>query len=105
MVVKSLESSERTYLPKVAPPTNDGRTTAAWVTVSVVMIGAVVSAVAAVVAARPLLFWVGLAVIMVGLVVGRLLRVSGLGQTEPSGPARGSTESGSDIDPSSKEQS
>ena len=104
MVVKSLESSERTYLPKVAPPTNDGRTTAAWVTVSVVMLGAVMSAVA-VVAARPLLFWVCLAVIMVGLVVGRLLMVSGLGQTEPSGPARGSTESGSDIDPSSKEQS
>ena len=104
MVVKSLESSERTYLPKVAPPTSHGHTTAAWVTVSVVMLGAVMSAVA-VVAARPLLFWVGLAVIMVGLVVGRLLKMSGLGQPEPSGPARGSTESGSDIDPSSKEQS
>ena len=103
MVVKSLESSEKAYLPKVASPTNHGHTTAARVTVSVVMLGVVVSAVA-VVAAKPLLLWVGLAVIMVGLVVGRLLRMSGLGQPESSGPARGSTESGSDIDPSSKEQ-
>jgi len=77
MVDTLLESSEKAYLPKVASQTNHGHTTAAWVTVSVVMIG---------------------------LVVGRLLRVLGLGQTESSRPARGSTESGSDIDPSSKEQ-
>ena len=103
MVDKLLESSEKAYLPKVASPTNHGHTTAAWVTVSVVVIGAVVSAVA-VVSAKPWLCWVGLVVIVVGLVVGRLLRVLGLGQTESSRPARGSTESGSDIDPSSKEQ-
>jgi len=103
MVDTLLESSEKAYLPKVASPTNHGHTTAAWVTVSVVMIGAVVSAVA-VVSAKPWLCWVGLAVIVVGLVVGRLLKMLGLGQPEPSGPARGSVESGSDIDPSSKEQ-
>ena len=103
MVGKPLGSSEKAYLPKVAPPTNHGRTIAAWVTVSVVMFGGVVSA-AGILAAKPWLFWVGLAVIGVGLVVGRLLKVLGLGQTESSGPARGSTESGSDIDPSSKEQ-
>ena len=103
MVDKPLESSQRAYLPMVAPPTNHGHTTAAWVTVSVVMFGAVVSAVA-VVAAKPWLFWVGLAVIVVGLLVGRLLKMLGLGQPKPSGPARGSAESGSDIDPSSKEK-
>jgi len=103
MVDKPLGSSEKAYLPKVAPPTNHGRTTAAWVTVSVAMLGGVVSAVA-VLAAKPWLFWVGLAVIVVGLVVGRLLKMLGLGQPEPSGPAHGSAESGSDIDQSSKEQ-
>src|SRR5450756_373345 len=77
MVDKLLESSEKACLPKVASPTNHGRTTAAWVTVSVVMIGAVVSAVA-VVSAKPLLCWVGLAVIVVGLVVGRLLKMLSL---------------------------
>lgn len=96
-------SAERAHLPEVAPPTNHGHTTAAWVTVSVVLVGAVVAA-AAVVAAMPWLFWAGIAVIVVGVVLGLVLRALGLGQPEPSGPPRGSEESGSDIDPSTKEQ-
>ena len=61
-------------LPAGSPPANHGRTTAAWVTVTVVVIGALISSLA-VVAALP---W--LVVIAVGLVAGRALRMLGFGQ-------------------------
>jgi len=66
-------------LPAAGPPTNHGRTTAAWVTVAVVVVGALVSSLA-VVAALPWLFWAGLGVVGIGLVAGRALRMLGFGQ-------------------------
>lgn len=66
-------------LPAGSPPANHGRTTAAWVTVTVVVVGALVSSLA-VVAALPWLFWTGLVVIGIGLVAGRALRMLGFGQ-------------------------
>ena len=52
-------SAESVHLPVASPPRNHGHTTAAWVLVVAVLIGAVVSAIA-VMAAQPVLFWVGL---------------------------------------------
>ena len=91
-----LDRSETARLPHEAPPTNHGRTIAAWVTVVVVLVGASVAA-AAVVVALPWLFWVGLGLIVIGVVLGRVLRMLGFGQPAPSGPARGSATSGSDV--------
>lgn len=73
---------ERAALPP-APPANHGNTRAAWVTVTVILVGALVAALA-VMAALPWLFWVGLGIAVVGLVVGRVMRWLGLGQ--PSAP-------------------
>lgn len=89
-------SPEVARLPLAAPPTNHGHTVAAWVTVTVVLVGAVVSAVA-VVAALPWLFWTGLGVVVVGVVLGRVLKMLGFGQPQPSGPVRDGAESGSDV--------
>ena len=72
-------NAERSHLPVAAPPTNHGHTLAAWVTVVVVLVGAVISSVA-VVAALPWLFWTGLGVVLVGVVVGRVLKTLGFGQ-------------------------
>lgn len=87
---------ETAHLPRTAPPTNHGRTPAAWVTVSVVVLGALVSA-AAVVVAIPWLFWTGLGLIVIGVVLGQVLRMLGFGQPVPSGPSRGSAASGDDT--------
>ena len=95
--------AETAHLPTTAPPTNHGRTPAAWVTVSVVVLGALVSAVA-VVLGIPWLFWAGLGLIVIGVVLGQVLRMLGFGQPVPSGPPRGSTASGSD-DTTDKEHS
>ncbi len=65
-----------------APPRNHGHTLAAWVTVVVVLLGAVVSSLA-VIAALPVLFWAGLVVVVVGVVAGRVLKMLGFGQPEP----------------------
>lgn len=70
---------EVTYLPPSAPPTNHGHTTAAWVTVIVIMVGAVFSAVSFA-AGQPVLVWIGGAVMLIGLVVGAVLRMLGFGQ-------------------------
>lgn len=96
MAAKPLDNSERARLPEAAPPTNHGHTLAAWVTVTVVMVGAVVAA-GGVLASRMWLFWVGLGVIVAGALVGRVLKALGFGQPEPSGPPRGSAGSGSDV--------
>jgi hypothetical protein len=78
-------STERTHLPVASPPRNHGHTTAAWVLVVVVLIGAVVSAVAVMVA-QPVLFWVGLGIVLVGVILGRVLKMLGFGQ--PADPSR-----------------
>ena len=94
--VPGLAKSEKAYLPEAAPPTNHGHTLAAWVTVSVVMVGAVVAS-SGVLGSRRWLFWVGIGVIVVGAVVGRVLKALGFGQPEQSGPPRGGADSGSDL--------
>lgn len=83
-------STERAYLPPASPPRNHGHTKAAWVTVGVVIIGAVVASLA-VMFAIVWLFWVGIGVIVVGLVVGRVLKMLGLGQPGPEAHDRGSS--------------
>jgi hypothetical protein len=89
-------TAETGRLPAAAPPTNHGRTPAAWVTVSVVVLGGLLSS-AAVVVALPWLFWVGIGVIVIGVVLGQVLRMLGFGQPVPSGPSRGSAASDSQI--------
>lgn len=91
-----LPVSEGARLPEAAPPTNHGHTVAAWVTVTLVMVGAVVGA-AGVLASQMWLLWLGLGLMVVAAVVGRLLKVLGFGQPDPSGPVRGSADSGSDV--------
>ena len=66
-------------VPVGPPPPNEGKTTAAWTTVAIVLVGAVVSAVG-VAAGLPWLAWTGGGVIVVGLVVGGVLRSRGHGQ-------------------------
>lgn len=86
MVEKPLDgSTEKVHLPVASPPRNHGHTTAAWVTVIVVMAGAVVSSLA-VMFAMPWLFWTGVGVILLGLVAGRVLKMLGMGQPEPESP-------------------
>ncbi len=90
------DHAERARLPEAAPPTNHGHTVAAWVTVSVVMLGAVLAA-AGVLASAAVLFWAGLVVCALGTVAGRVLRALGFGQPSPSGPRRGTDDAGSDV--------
>lgn len=78
---------ERAHLPVASPPRNHGNTTAAWVTVTLVVLGGLVMALGMI---APLLWlvWAGLGVIVVGLVVGRVLATLGFGQPRPSeGPS------------------
>jgi hypothetical protein len=83
--------AERSHLPVASPPRNHGHTTAAWVLVVVVLIGAVVSA-AAVMAGQPVLFWIGLGIVLVGVILGKVLRMLGFGQpAEPTRPAGAAT--------------
>lgn len=74
---------ERAHLPVASPPRNHGNTTAAWVTVTLVVLGGLVAALGVI---APLLWlvWVGAAVIVVGLVAGRVLATLGFGQPRPS---------------------
>lgn len=92
----------RIELPRTAPPPNHGRTTAAWVTVTAVLFGALVSTVG-VVATAWVLFWIGVALMVTGLVVGLALKGLGLGQPQPSGPRRGGPASDSDLPEITKE--
>jgi uncharacterized membrane protein YecN with MAPEG domain len=85
-------AGEQARLPVAPPPSNHGNTTAAWVTVTVVLVGAVVSSLA-MIAGQDWLVWAGAGVIVVGLVAGRVLRMAGLGQ-----PVRG-TRAEPDIHP------
>lgn len=70
---------ETLRLPPTAPPTNHGRTSAAWVTTVIVLVGSTVAALAMIFSAV-WLFWVGLGVVFVGLVVGKVMQVLGHGQ-------------------------
>lgn len=66
-------------VPVGSPPPNEGRTVAAWTTVAIVLVGAIVVALG-VAFGQLWLDWVGAAVIVVGLVVGAVLRSAGYGQ-------------------------
>lgn len=70
---------ETLRLPPEAPPTNHGRTVAAWTTTFGVLIGSLVSALA-VAFAVVWLFWVGLGLVLLTLVLGKVLQVVGFGQ-------------------------
>ncbi len=70
---------ETLRLPPTAPPTNHGRTSAAWATTFVVLVGATVAALA-VIFAVVWAFWVGLGVVVAGVVAGKVLQVLGHGQ-------------------------
>ncbi len=83
---RTVLSAESLRLPPAPPPGNYGRTTAAWTTVAIVIVGALASAVGIVVG-QAWLCWAGLGVVVVGLVVGLVLRRLGLGQPGPVTPA------------------
>ena len=70
--------------PVNVPPANEGRTLAAWTTVTIVLVGAVVAALG-VAFALPWLGWTGGGVTMVGLVTGGVLRAAGHGQPKSTG--------------------
>ncbi len=74
---------ERAHLPVAPPPHNHGNTRAAWVTVTIILIGGLTSTLA-IMFGITALFWVGLVVIVVGLVAGKVMRMLGMGQAEAS---------------------
>ncbi|MBD8077669.1 hypothetical protein IF651_01160 [Cellulosimicrobium arenosum] len=78
-MAENTQPTEVSYLPPAAPPTNHGDTVAAWTAMTGVMIGALVGAIAFVVAAV-WLFWVGIGIIVLALLVGVVLRNMGYGQ-------------------------
>ena len=66
-------------VPARPAPPNEGKTVAAWTTVAIVVVGAIVVAVGVAVS-LPALAWSGAGVVVVGLVVGAVLRSLGYGQ-------------------------
>ncbi len=58
---------------------NHGKTPAAWTAVTLILIGAVISA-AAILLARPIIFWIGIAFVVIGVTAGLVLRGAGFGQ-------------------------
>lgn len=70
---------DRAHLPVAPPYRNHGHTWASWVTVILVIVGALL-ATFAVVTTTPALGWVGGVVVVVGLVAGRVMRMLGMGQ-------------------------
>jgi|tagenome__1003787_1003787.scaffolds.fasta_scaffold20048316_2 hypothetical protein len=65
----------------------EGKTPAAWTTVTVMLIGSIVAAIGFVVTAH-WLFWVGVAIIIVGGLIGKVMQMMGLGVPEqPTRPA------------------
>lgn len=61
-----------------ATPHHHGNSIAAWTTVSIVIVGFLLSGVAVIVAIPPL-FWVGLVIAAVGVVSGKVLSMAGYG--------------------------
>ena len=68
-------------LPPNPAPANEGRTVAAWSTVMIVVVGAVIAAVGVAVS-LPALAWSGAGVVVIGLIVGRVLGSLGYGQRD-----------------------
>ena len=87
----SRRASGQAGLPPGPPPSNHGKTSAAWVTTLVVSLGALVCALGMMLSTTPVTV-LGVVAILAGLVVGRVMRAMGLGQSE----------SGSTIPPSSQ---
>ncbi|MDF2846612.1 MAG: hypothetical protein K0R97_594 [Oerskovia sp.] len=85
------QTTEISYLPPSAPPTNHGHTVAAWFTMIGIIVGAVVAGVA-VAMAQVWLFWVGMVVVALALVGGGVLRNMGYGQPKPGGTPRTTTQ-------------
>ncbi|MBO0610504.1 HGxxPAAW family protein [Myceligenerans salitolerans] len=73
-------AAEVAYLPETIPPDNHGHTVAAWVTMTGIMVGALVSTAGVVVDGAFWMFWAGLVVCAGSVVVGGVLRGMGLGQ-------------------------
>ncbi|SFK00304.1 HGxxPAAW family protein [Cellulomonas sp. KH9] len=71
--------TETVHLPPATPPTNHGRTLAAWTTTWTVVAGGVVAGLG-VAFTMMWLFWVGMGVIAGGLVLGKVLQLLGHGQ-------------------------
>jgi hypothetical protein len=72
-------STESVHLPPSAPPTNHGKTIAAWTMTWIVVAGGLIAAIG-MVAGQTWLFWVGIGTCVLGLVVGKVLSVLGYGQ-------------------------
>jgi hypothetical protein len=72
-------------LPPGPPPANHGKTSAAWITVLVIMVGGLIATIGMIFASIPLTI-AGSAVLVLGLVVGRVMRAMGLGQPRASAP-------------------
>lgn len=66
-------------VPVAAAPANEGRTVAAWATVGIIVVGAIVVALG-IASGQTWLDWTGAAVILAGLVVGAVMRRAGYGQ-------------------------
>ncbi|GIJ00458.1 hypothetical protein CLV28_1842 [Sediminihabitans luteus] len=80
-MVGTTQETEVSYLPPRTPPTNHGHTVAAWVAMIGIIVGALVGAVAFLVA-EPWVFWVGMGIVVVALVVGGVMRRLGYGQAD-----------------------
>lgn len=79
-MTENQSATEVAYLPEAPPPHNHGHTVAAWVTMTGIMVGALVSTAGVVVDGAFWLFWAGLVVCAGSVVVGGVLRGMGLGQ-------------------------
>ncbi|GAA1858634.1 HGxxPAAW family protein [Myceligenerans crystallogenes] len=80
MTENQTAAAEVAYLPEAVPPTNHGHTVAAWVTMTGIMLGALVSTAGVVIDTMFWLFWAGFGVIAASLVLGGVLKSMGLGQ-------------------------
>ena len=72
-------TTETMHLPPTTPPTNHGKTLAAWVTTYGVVISFTIAGLG-VAFAQVWLFWTGMALVVATLVVGKALQVAGHGQ-------------------------
>jgi hypothetical protein len=71
------------YLPPGSPPANHGRTPAAWTTILLVTLGALICALGLVFGSAPIAI-AGAGVVVAGLVVGKVMQAMGLGQRRGS---------------------
>ena len=71
--------TEAMHLPPTTPPTNHGKTVAAWFTTYSVIIAFTIAGIGMLLA-WVWLVWVGLGLVVLCLIVGKLLQVAGYGQ-------------------------